>query len=279
MKKVFLFLAVLCTVMPDLMANPFTGGDLTIVQAVNVAGRQRMLSQRMAKAKICKVSGVNAEQSTKELTSSIAIFEETQRNLLSFPSNPKVKAKFEKVSSIWSDYKSALLNDSSKTATTYIVNTNTRMLVLCDEAVQELVAYSATLPKEDDGQAISPELIVTYTNVSGNMRMLSQRFTLYYAIHYADLDKDADEQLIKIGGSIQDGISELMTSEINTTDIDEAISVGLKEWDVIREKLGKNNFADAKAKAMEPAQVFETMNRFLSKMDKVTAMYASLKTK
>jgi hypothetical protein len=279
MKKVFLFLAVLCTVMPDLMANPFSGGDLTIAQAVNVAGRQRMLSQRMAKAKICKVSGVNAEQSTKELTSSIAIFEETQKNLSSFPSNPKVKAKLDKVSAIWSDYKAALLNDSSKTATTYIVNTNTRMLVLCDEAVQELVAYSATLPKEDDGQAISPELIVTYTNVSGKMRMLSQRFTLYYAIHYADLDKDADEQLIKIGGSIQDGISELLTCEINTTDIDEAISVGLKEWDVIREKLGKNNFADAKAKAMEPAQVFETMNRFLSKMDKVTAMYASLKTK
>ncbi len=275
MRKLVLTLAIAITVLFDTFAQG-SFQNLSITQAVNIAARQRMLTQRMAKGRVFRSMGIQAEQAQKEMNTSVVTFEETLRNLLAYSPNKKIKDRFERVEKMWPEYKAALLNDSSKAGVTYVMNNNTRILTLCDEAVQELVAYSKTLPNTSEDAAISPEAVTQYTNVSGKVRLLSQRLTLYYGAHYGDLDKEGAKQLKVVADNIQACFSNLMSSEINTTDIDDALASVLKDWDFIREKCYKGDCFDFENKTVDPAAMYETCNKILSKMDKVTAMYASL---
>jgi nitrate/nitrite-specific signal transduction histidine kinase len=198
--------------------------NMTIGQAVNIAGRQRMLTQRMAKARLYRTMSINVDICQKELSSSMTIFEETLKNLVAYSPNPKVKIRFAKVETLWPEYKAALSNDTSANAAFSIISQNTKILTACDEAVQELVSYSKTIAAEGDDSAISPEAIANNVNIAGRMRMLSQRLTLYYGAHYSNLDKEAMKTILLVSSNIQQGVSFLMMSDINTTDIDDAIS-------------------------------------------------------
>lgn len=246
---------------------------MTISQAINVAGRQRMLTQRLAKARIFKTAGMNVEAANRELNSSITIFEESLKNLMAYSPTDKIKDRFKKQESVWLDYKNALLNDTSRVIASFVLSYNTRVLTICDEAVQELVNYSQTLPKKDE--TVDPEAIANYTNVAGRLRMLSQRLTLYYGAYYSDLDKTGIGVLKNVSEEIQKGMNTLITSDINTSEIDETLSLAIKDWDVIREKCTGNNCLDFERKAMDPSQMYELTNGIVNKMNKITAMYAN----
>jgi hypothetical protein len=92
------------------------GGFSILAVAVDLAGRQRMLTQKMTKEFMLIAYGHEIEQSSKALSDSMALFDTTlnaliqgspQMNLLSAPT-PEIKAQLKKVRRLWGEFQPLL---------------------------------------------------------------------------------------------------------------------------------------------------------------------------
>ena len=77
--------------------------------AINKAGRQRMLSQRMAKAWFGMGQGIQAESARRVLDQSMALFDRQQAELRTFAPAGETRDTYVLLESAWSDYKSLLV--------------------------------------------------------------------------------------------------------------------------------------------------------------------------
>ncbi len=69
---------------------------------VNTAGRQRMLTQRIAKYYIAYQAGFKDHNTVEQLHQAVSEFEEAQRELRSYKRNtPQIAAKLSKVNNLW----------------------------------------------------------------------------------------------------------------------------------------------------------------------------------
>ena len=88
MKKLSLILIGCIGFISQLVAQTSTTAPtLSIGSAVNLSGKQRMLTQRMAKTFIYMGMNINAEAANKERTASMILFEENLRALMSYTPN------------------------------------------------------------------------------------------------------------------------------------------------------------------------------------------------
>ncbi len=89
---------------------------------VDVAGRQRMLTQKMTKEKLLVLLKVKPEENRKKLKETVALFDTTlraliegdpERNIIK-PSNPSIKTALQKVAKIWEGLKPLYLKETLK---------------------------------------------------------------------------------------------------------------------------------------------------------------------
>jgi hypothetical protein len=83
MKSIILTLLISITSLTLLIAQNTTasesGNQISLGAAVNIAGKQRMLTQRMAKDFVYIGMNIHTELATRERASSIILFEETSK--------------------------------------------------------------------------------------------------------------------------------------------------------------------------------------------------------
>ncbi len=245
--------------------------------AVNISGKQRMLSQRMGKDFLCLYSGIQAEAAQKELTSAQVIFEENLKALKQFSPNDAIKAKLSREEELWKKYKDLLSQPATdKNNAQNVLDMNTQVLLAADDAVQEIVRYVSTLPGRSE--TITGAAVAKNTNISGRVRMLSQRLTLYYVAFMSNVGEPVSQLAVmkESAEKIQGILSNLITSEINTTDIDEALSDVIIDWRQIEERCTVNDCISFEKKNVDPRNMFLITNRVVSKSDKVVGMYAKL---
>jgi nitrate/nitrite-specific signal transduction histidine kinase len=248
---------------------------LTIGSAVNISGKQRMLSQRMAKAFMYIGMNINTETATREKNNSIILFEENLKSLLAFAPTDKINLLLDKEEMLWKDYKKLITSETTKDNAKQILETNTTILNACDDVVKAYVEYASTLKKDVDG--ISAGIIAENINTSGRQRMLSQRLTFYYAAYVWGIAESATGLRLKnLAEFLQQNFSQLITSEVNNTEIDDAIAGVLGDWREIEEKCVKDNCYTFENKGVEVGKMYAFSATVLSKMDKITAMYAKL---
>jgi nitrate/nitrite-specific signal transduction histidine kinase len=80
-----------------------------LADAINKAGRQRMLSQRCAKAWLALGLRVSTPQAEKVLADSMALFDRQLVELRSFAPQPEIVATYQRLDAVWSDYKVLLV--------------------------------------------------------------------------------------------------------------------------------------------------------------------------
>jgi nitrate/nitrite-specific signal transduction histidine kinase len=250
MRTKLLFIAVFT--MSALMVN---AQSLTINKAINKAGRQRMLTQRMTKDYLMIGAGVKVESAQKELDNAVALFEEQYLELEEFAPTEQIADSLERINMLWSEFRMEIVSEPSLDNAATIINKANVLLKASHQVVLLLQEHSG---------AKSANLV----NISGRQRMLSQRIAMYYTAFYWGVDDPSIVKNFEIAKKeFETANNTLSKSSLNTEEITKLLSKVGSQWE-----FSQKGF-DLKSERLMPSIIFVTTNSILKKMNTATGLY------
>lgn len=246
-------LTVLMGVVDAAQAQVLAMGD-----AINKAGRQRMLTQRMIKA--YALAGMKlGDDAEHELHAAATLYDAQLTELTAFAANAEERAQIDRITHLWSDLRERLSGGPERT----------RAGDLNDLAEQLLgESHQLVLLLEKRSGTVAGKLV----NIAGRQRMLSQRIAKIYLLQTWGVEQDhLATQYRSAVEQFSDALKTLQRADINTPEVDAALADVAKNWGVF-----KISDFSKKYNTRVPWLVTRSMNRILGQMNEITAMYAGL---
>jgi hypothetical protein len=232
--------------------------------AINKAGRQRMLSQRMSKAYLALVQQVEAESARQALDRSIALFDRQLVELKAFAPAPDIKETYTQLERSWSDFKGVLVGSApSRDQAAKVVQMDATILALAHQGTQQY-------------ERVSAKAVGKLVNIAGRQRMLSQRMAklcLANAMHV-----DSNVSLAEIGKARTEFLAAMETlrsAPEATSRIKDELSLADSQWIFFDQGLKLLSSTYPSPKLM--SDVFVSSENLLTVMDRVTGLYSSIK--
>ncbi|TAG48985.1 MAG: hypothetical protein EAZ30_04440 [Betaproteobacteria bacterium] len=231
---------------------------LTIASAINKAGRQRMLSQRMAKAYAQLGVGILPERAFKILNDSTTLFESQLAELTSFAPNADIAKTYAELGQAWRGYKEVLATAPAPELGARIQDANELVLQLANRGTQELERASGT----NAGRLV---------NISGRQRMLSQRTAMFFMFREWGLPKPVETALGNVRTEFRAALNTLRVDPETTDEIKTQLGLAETQWlffDAAVEASLKS-----KADAVRRQNVANSSERILEVFETVTGLY------
>jgi len=192
-------------------ANP-TYKEITNI--INLAGKQRMLTQKMSKEALLIAKGINESKNREELKKTITLFDTTLNALLNGDSNLKlpktndknIRKRIQDVKKLWNLFKPFIDKVAEgkfkRTSLKAIEMGNMPLLSTMDSVVKMYEKkYSSSLKQN----------MATTINLAGKERMLSQKMTKELLLIANNLNSNRYMNSLKRGGTFfKDTLFELM---------------------------------------------------------------------
>jgi len=129
-----------------------SGADLNeLANVINLAGKQRMLTQKMTKERLLIVSGLHKDENTKNIKETIALFDRTLEGLikgdkdLALPAtkDKAILVQLKEVQTLWAKFKPIISQEKvDKALLADIAEYNLPLLIAMDKAVKMYTVLS-----------------------------------------------------------------------------------------------------------------------------------------
>jgi Type IV pili methyl-accepting chemotaxis transducer N-term len=236
---------------------------LNINDAINKSGRQRMLSQRLAKAYLQLGQAIDVERSKRIQEMSLGLFERQLAELRAFAPTTDNKLILAEMGKSWLVYKQVLLGKSPN-------QQDAKSIMALSEEILAM-AQTATVQLEKYSGGASGQLV----NISGRQRMLSQRMAKFYqALQWGVAPADAAGKLEQARKEFVAAMQTLNSAPGDTARIHDELTLAQQQWIFFDAALHQSG--DITNRQQYATNVATTSERILEVMDGVTGLYQQL---
>ena len=259
MNPIILRLALLLPLLS--LCLPLRAEISTLPEAINKAGRQRMLSQRMLKAYSMIGLGVNELSAKGQLDDAVRLFDRQLTELKDYAPNTSIRKALGKVEALWKPYRIAIRKKPDRN----------KALDLLEQSAELLRAsHKVVLMLEDLSTTPAGRLV----NMAGRQRMLSQKISMLYMYPIWGFDNASiRSEMQQATNEFEGALSELDSAPVNTAALKEKLRQARTEWKLFKHGL------DGKEGKPIPYIVNLTGDKLLNTMNEITALYAQLESK
>ncbi len=229
-----------------------------IVKLIDVAGRQRMLSQRIAKDYLYAGEKIATAKANKQLKASLKELVSAHKVLKDSINDPEIQNLLSFVELSIEDFKSTANEPFNLDNAQLIIDLSESML----EGSQYVVNSLKAKVKVKESAIVGK---------SGKQRMLAQRIAKYYIAYQAGIkDKNTVDQMKAAVAEFSSAHKALMANPANTPEINRQLHGIDRLWKIVYK------FYLNIEKGGLPLIVFNTTDDITKKMNKITELYVEL---
>ncbi len=228
------------------------------INLIDIAGKQRMLSQRIAKDYMYQGKKVATSKASKQLKLSLDEFVKAHKKLLLSINDPEIKNLLAFVEMSSDEFKEIVNKPFDLDNAQLALDLSESML----EGSQYVVDSFKNSLKHTESDIVAK---------AGKQRMLSQRIAKYYIAYQSGIkDKNTVDQMKEAVKMFQQNHDELSKNPTNTSAINQKLAKIDKLWKIV------HKFYLNIEKGGLPFIVFTTTDDITKKMDVITKLYVEL---
>lgn len=263
-RRVLLALGVLPVALAA-RAAPQKPAETSMLDAINQAGRQRMLSQRLAKLYAQQLRDIRTADARSLLAESMQVFDRqlmSLRELANRRNASEIAKTYEQLGTRWLDFKRVVGSPPTAEGLKQVATLNEQVLAAAQQGTVQLEQlHGGSLGK--------------LVNIAGRQRMLSQRMSKFYFFIHGGLDSPEMRRALESARSeFVVAMQRLKSAPENTRDTESWLKLAETQWLFFDDALrSKSNPQD---QVYLETNVAVTSENILQVMDKLTSLYAQL---
>lgn len=236
-----------------LASPPVEGQPLTSFDAINVAARQRMLSQRVVKLYCQQALGIRSNAALHNLQEAVELFDQQLAALRSVSKSQELQHALQLEAKAWGDMKPLLSQGTpSREGAKHLDDKG-------DEVLEAAQKHVVLLVKQSRQKGFD------WIELAGKQRMLIQQMAKLYLLRQLGVSGgDHGASLEKAKTEFMRSQEVLLKAAQNDPELLDALSAVDRQWRLLKPALGGNGKSEQEAVAVVSDRMLEAMEKAAS---------------
>ena len=228
--------------------------------AINKAGRQRMLSQRIVATYSQVGQEIQTKKSKKQLKDAISLFDRQLAELKKYRPSGKINNQLQRVAEVWEPVKIIATNPVQQSKAE-------ELRVLAEDVLR--ASHRVVIMLQDESGTKKGQLV----NISGRQRMLSQRLANLYTLQsWGFTSSEYSDDYSRSMNEFKGALTELASSSLNTEEISKKLARAKTQFKMFERS------SHHKDGEYIPLMVKMSADKLLFLMNDITHLYEKLES-